>query len=132
MKRIGKPFALDMEFTGSLASSVAYGGVLTKTLTTQPISTAPILSSQITFNAVRGYSEGEDKTVVIHLDEEQKKRIAAVSGRAPNSVEITLTAVERSDEIPLSANQKAAIEQALGLQMLTLNISRTPVEVMLK
>ena len=126
MKRIGKPFALDMEFTGSLASSIAYSPRLTT-----PIKT-PMLSTQITFPVVQGYMEGEDKTVVIELNEEQKNRIAAVSGWAPKSVEITATAVEKSDEIPLTEKQKAAIEQAVGLKMLTLNISRAPIEVLLK
>ncbi len=139
MKRIGKSFSRDMEFTGSCDVQMNVQSRLLQNLQQKGGMTLPspganqIRGSELRFPAVKGYMQGiQEKTAVVNLNEDQKTKIKEVTGWAPSKVEVSVVTAERSQQIALTKEQQKAIDDALGIQMTSLHVSREPIEITLK
>jgi hypothetical protein len=140
MKKIGRVFSRDVEFTGSADAMVGRESRMLDNLQrrgleirTEPRGGPELKGSHLRFPEVRGYMEGiQDKTAVVELNETQKKQIKEVTGWSPSKLEVAVTSTERSSDIALTKEQQKAIDDALGLKMTSVNVSRDPIEVTFK
>jgi len=137
MQKIGKTFSRDVEFTGSCECQLFMQSRMLQTLQQRGFNLGAqgpkIRGSQLNRPDVMGYMEpGDDKTAVIDLTDEQKEKIAEVSGSAPSQMEVTVTCSDKSQEVELTDEQKTAVEEALGIEMASITIARDPIEVNLK
>jgi hypothetical protein len=142
MKKIGKTFSRDMEFTGSADAMVGRESRMLHNLQQKgampepiprPAGTAEIRSSHFRFPEVKGYMEGiQEKSAVVELNDQQKKQIKEVTGWSPSKLEVSVTSTERSRDIALTKEQQEAIDDAVGLKVASVNVSRDPIEVTFK
>ena len=137
MKKIGKCFGRDVEFTGSCDAAIAGQGRLLDNLQRRGFEAPgmkmggmqPMRGSMLMGPAVRGYMQDvEEKTAVVELNDDQKNKIKQVTGWAPSRVEVSITPTEKKQEIVLTQEQQKAINDALGIQMTSITVQREPVE----
>ncbi len=138
MKKIGRIFSRDMEFTGSVDAMVGRQSNMVRSLEQKGLQ-APagganqIRGSELRFPTVKGYMEGiQEKSAVVELNEEQKRQVKEVTGWAPSKLEVCVTSSERSRDVALTKEQQKAIDDALGLKMGSVNVARDPIEVTFK
>lgn len=143
MKKIGKPFSRDMEFTGSCEAQIHMQSRLLQNLQQRGFNIGQIGSSGMPSGQIRGsmlsrpevmgYMEpADDKTAVIDLTDDQKQKIEEVTGWAPSQAKVTVSCSDKSQEVELTDEQKAAVEEALGIEMSSITVERDPIEVDLK
>jgi hypothetical protein len=146
MSKIGRPFSRDVEFTGSCDVAINNQGRLMDNLRSKGFEVSQpgqgglsrggqemIRGSQIQFPGVKGYMVGvEEKTAVVQLNDDQKKKIQEVLGWTPSKVEVSVTSTERSQDVSLTKDQQKSIDDALGIRVASLNVSRAPIEITLK
>ncbi len=140
MNKMGKTFSRDMEFTGSVDAPANVGGRLMESLrskgfdvTRQGVRQDTIRTGNLRFPEVKGYMEGiEEKTTTIDLNDDQRKKVRDVLGWTPSKVQVSIVTSEKNQDIPLTKDQQKALDNALGIQIASLSVSREPIEITLK
>ena len=133
MEKIGKTFTRDMEFTGSCDVSMPNNASrLMKNLSRRgfnvPGEGKPFSSRDVGFGSVQTFSDEDDGTCEIALTEEQMQLAEDVTGKRPTHIRISVCSNNASGEIEFNEEQQKAIDEALGMELDSLTIERTPVE----
>ncbi len=114
MQRIGKTFSRDVEFTGSCDFVFVY----------RPPAETPTVLPPLTI--------GEDREFDLKLNKEQAAAVKKVTGTRLSKVRITMTASTESTELVFTERQKQEMQEALGIEIATMKVSRVPVEAELR
>lgn len=137
MSKVGTPFRRDVEFTGSCDVSLRTSSRLLQRLKQRGFAldqhamrTNYVRMSNIPRGDIAGYMEAvEAKSIQVPLNDEQKKAIESIYGWAPKTLEISVCDAEKSAEVKLTKDQQKSIAEALDIDMESLEMSRSLIEV---